>query len=43
MEQYAGAMNGYYWISWKRTGLRFCAVADTNRDDLDALMDLFNR
>ena len=43
MEQYAGAMNGYHWISWKHIGLRFCAVADTNRDDLAALKDLFNR
>lgn len=43
MEQYAGAMNGYQWVSWKRTGLRFCAVAATNRSDLAALKDLFNR
>jgi len=43
MEQYAGAMNGYQWISWKHSGLRFCAVADTNHDDLAALKDLFNR
>jgi anti-sigma factor RsiW len=43
MEQYAGAMNGYQWISWKHSGLRFCAVADTNRDDLAALKDLLNR
>jgi len=43
VEQYAGAMNGYQWISWKRSGLRFCAVADTNRDDLVALKELFNR
>jgi len=43
MEQYAGAMNGYQWISWKHSGLRFCAAADTNRDDLTALKDLFNR
>jgi anti-sigma factor RsiW len=43
MEQYAGTMNGYQWISWKHTGLRFCAVADTNRGDLAALKDLFNR
>lgn len=43
MEQYAGAMNGYQWISWKQTGLRFCAVADTKRADLAALKDLFNR
>ena len=43
IEQYAGAMNGYQWISWKRTGLRFCAVADTNRGDLAALKDLFSR
>jgi anti-sigma factor RsiW len=43
VEQYAGAMNGYQWISWKHSGLRFCAVADTNRDDLAALQDLFNR
>src|SRR5215470_6720522 len=43
MEQYAGAMNGYHWISWKNSGLRFCAVADTNRDDLTALKDLLNR
>jgi len=40
MEQYAGTMNGYRWISWKQSGLRFCAVADTNRDDLAALKDL---
>ena len=40
MEQYAGAMNGYHWISWKHSGLRFCAVADTNRDDLAALKAL---
>ena len=43
MEQYAGAMNGYRWISWKHSGLRFCAVGDTNRDDLAALKDLFSR
>jgi anti-sigma factor RsiW len=43
MEQYAGAMNGYHWISWKHSGLRFCAVGDTNRDDLVALKDLFSR
>lgn len=43
MEQYVGAWNGYQWISWKRNGLRFCAVADTSRDDLVALKDLFNR
>ncbi len=43
MEQYAGAMNGYQWISWKHSGLRFCAVADTNRDDLTALKELINR
>ena len=43
VEQYAGAMNGYQWISWKHSGLRFCAVADTNRNDLAALKDLFNR
>ena len=42
-EQYAGAMNGYQWISWKQGGLRFCAVADTNRDDLAALKDLIGR
>ncbi len=42
-EQYAGAWNGYQWISWKQSGLRFCAVADTSRDDLAALKDLFNR
>ena len=42
-EQYAGAMNGYQWISWKQTGLRFCAVADTSRDDLAALKDLISR
>jgi anti-sigma factor RsiW len=40
VEQYAGAMNGYKWISWKHSGLRFCAVADTNRDDLAALKAL---
>ena len=43
VEQYAGAMNGYQWISWKQSGLRFCAVADTNRDDLATLKDLFSR
>ena len=43
MEQYAGAWNGYQWISWKQSGLRFCAVADTSRDDLTALKDLFSR
>ena len=43
MEQYAGAMNGYHWISWKQTGLRFCAVADTSREDLAALKDLIGR
>lgn len=40
VEQYAGAWNGYQWISWKQNGLRFCAVADTSRDDLTALKDL---
>lgn len=43
MEQYAGAWNGYQWISWKQAGLRFCAVADTSRDDLVALKDLLSR
>ena len=43
VEQYAGSMNGYQWISWKHSGLRFCAVSDTNRNDLAALKDLFNR
>ena len=43
MEQYAGTMNGYQWTSWKHSGLRFCAVADTNRGDLAALKDLFDR
>ena len=43
MQQYAGAMNGYQWVSWKRTGLRFCAVSATNRGDLAALKDLLNR
>ena len=43
VEQYAGTMNGYQWISWKHSGLRFCAVSDTNRNDLAALKDLFNR
>jgi len=42
-EQYAGAMNGYQWISWKQSGLRFCAVADTSRDDLAALKELISR
>ena len=42
-EEYTGAQNGYQWISWKHSGLRFCAVSDTNRDDLAALKDLFNR
>src|SRR5260221_7509913 len=41
--QYAGAMNGYQWISWKQGGLRFCAVADTSRDDLAALKELISR
>jgi hypothetical protein len=40
MEQYAGTMNGYKRISWKYSGLRCCAVADTNRDDLAALKAL---
>jgi hypothetical protein len=31
------------WISWKHSGLRFCGVSDTSRDDLAALRDLFNR
>src|SRR5260221_424951 len=43
VEQYAGAMNGYQWISWKHSGLRFCSVSDTNRDDLTALKELLNR
>ena len=43
MERYAGAMNGYHWISWKQNGLRLCAVADTNSDDLAALKDLMAR
>lgn len=43
MEQYAGAMNGYQWISWKHAGLRYCAVADTSRGDLAAVKDLFSR
>ena len=43
MEQYAGAMNGYRWISWKHSGLRFCAVANTGREDLAALKELLNR
>jgi len=43
MEQYAGTWNGYQWISWKQTGLRFCAVADTSREDLVALKDLLSR
>jgi anti-sigma factor RsiW len=42
-EQYAGAMNGYHWLSWKQNGLRFCEVADTNGDDLVALKDLIAR
>lgn len=42
-EQYAGAMNGYQWLSWKQSGLRFCVVADTSRDDLAALKDLLSR
>jgi anti-sigma factor RsiW len=42
-EQYAGAMNGYQWISWKQGGLRFCAVADTSRGDLAALKELISR
>lgn len=42
-EQYAGVWNGYQWISWKQTGLRFCAVADTSRDDLAALKELIAR
>jgi len=36
-------MNGHQWISWKHSGQRFCAVADTNRDDLTTLKELFNR
>jgi len=43
MRQYSGAMNGYQWISWKHSGLRFCEVGDVSRDDLAALADLFNR
>ena len=43
MEQYASAMNGYHWMSWKHSGLRFCEVADTNQDDLTALKELLNR
>ena len=43
MEQYAGAMNGYQWISWKHAGLRYCAVADISRGDLASLKDLFSR
>ena len=42
-EQYSGAWNGYQWVSWKQSGLRFCAVADTSRDDLAVLKDLFIR
>ena len=42
-DEYTGAKNGYQWISWKQDGLRLCAVADTNRDDLAALMALFKR
>ena len=42
VEQYVGAMNGYQWISWKQNGLRFCAVADTSRDDLVALKNLLS-
>ena len=42
VEQYVGAMNGYQWISWKQNGLRFCAVADTSRDDLVALKALLS-
>ncbi len=42
-EQYASAMNGYQWMSWKHSGLRFCSVSDTNRDDLAALKELLNR
>ena len=42
-EQYAGVWNGYQWIAWKQSGLRFCAVADTSRDDLTALKDLISR
>lgn len=43
VEQYAGAWNGYQWISWKQKGLRFCAVADTSREDLTALKELLSR
>jgi hypothetical protein len=42
-EQYSGSKNGYQWISWKQSGLRFCAVADTSRDDLAALKELISR
>src|SRR5258708_14655018 len=30
MEQYAIAMNGYQWMSWNHSGLRFCSVSHTN-------------
>jgi len=36
-EEYTGAQNGYQWISWKQSGLRFCAVSDASADDLSAL------
>ena len=42
-EQSTGAKRGYQWISWKQDGLRFCAVSDTNRDDLAAFKNLFSR
>lgn len=42
-EEFTGAQNGYQWISWKQTGLRFCAVSDANADDLTALKNLFGR
>ncbi len=42
-EQYTSAKNGYNWISWRQGELRFCAVSDTNRDDLAALKDLIGR
>jgi anti-sigma factor (TIGR02949 family) len=39
-EEYTGAQNGYQWISWKQSGLRYCAVSDANADDLAALKNL---
>lgn len=42
-EEYTGSQNGYQWISWKQSGLRYCAVSDVNADDLTALRNLLSR